>query len=183
MRGFAPRAKGHGIGSDWARNAVCIRRPVVLTQCRKHGAFCASLDIDAPAHRRWSLESPRSFASPIQLGENFYGPRDLYKAVQKCAGDFAMPDLMRIGGVGSWLKAAAIAGAAGGPTSTHLYPEFAAHLMRVTETADWLAWQDWAEPVRQMPYDIRDGLPHIPGVPGIGLAWNEDAVVADQVAL
>ena len=103
--------------------------------------------------------------------------------MQKRAGDFVMPDLMRIGGVTGWLKAAAIAGAAGTPISTHLYPEFAAHLMRVTETAHWLEWQDWAEPILQMPYEIRDGLLHIPSVPGVGLAWNEDAVAANQVAL
>jgi mandelate racemase len=42
---------------------------------------------------------------------------------------------MRIGGVTGWLKASAIAGAAGIPMSTHLYPETAAHVMRVTETA------------------------------------------------
>jgi hypothetical protein len=30
--------------------------------------------------------------------------------------------------------------------STHLYPEAAAHVMRVTETAHWLEWQDWADP-------------------------------------
>ena len=56
---------------------------------------------------------------------------------------------MRIGGVTGWLRAAAIAGAAGIPMSTHLYPEFSAHMMRVTETAHWLEWQDWAEPILQ----------------------------------
>jgi mandelate racemase len=78
-----------------------------------------------------------------------------------------MPDLMRIAGVSGWLKAAAIAGAAGVPISTHLYPEFAAHLMRVTETADWLEWRAWAEPILQMRYDIRDGLLHIRRRPGM----------------
>jgi hypothetical protein len=58
-----------------------------------------------------------------------------------------MPDFMRIGGVTGWLRASAIAGAAGIPMSTHLYPEVAAHVMRVTETAHWLEWQDWADPV------------------------------------
>jgi hypothetical protein len=58
-----------------------------------------------------------------------------------------MPDFMRIGGVTGWLRAAAIAGAAGIPMSTHLYPEVAAHVMRVTETAHWLEWQDWADPI------------------------------------
>ena len=84
--------------------------------------------------------------TPLQIGENFYGPRDLHKALQKKACDYVMPDFMRIGGVTGWLRAAAIAGAAGVPMSTHLYPEVAAHVMRVTETAHWLEWQDWADP-------------------------------------
>ena len=82
---------------------------------------------------------------------------------------------MRIGGVTGWLRAAAIAGAAGIPMSTHLYPEFSAHMMRVTETAHWLEWQDWAEPILQRPYPVKDGTIRIPDVPGAGLEWNEDS--------
>jgi mandelate racemase len=121
--------------------------------------------------------------TPIQIGENFYGPRDLHAALQKKACDLVMPDFMRIGGVTGWLRAAAIAGAAGIPMSTHLYPEVAAHVMRVTETAHWLEWQDWADPILQKPYEIRDGLLHIPDVPGLGLEWNEDAVAAYRAEL
>ena len=121
--------------------------------------------------------------TPIQIGENFYGPRDLHLALQKKACDLVMPDFMRIGGVTGWLKAAAIAGAAGTPMSTHLYPEVAAQVMRVTETAHWLEWQDWADPVLQKPYEIRNGLLHIPDVPGVGLEWNEDAVAANLADL
>ena len=94
---------------------------------------------------------------------------------------FVMPDFMRIGGVTGWLKSAAIAGAAGIPMSTHLYPEVAAHVMRVTETAHWLEWQDWADPVLKKPYVIKDSLLHVPDVPGIGLEWNEEAVAANRV--
>ena len=121
--------------------------------------------------------------TPIQIGENFYGPRDLHLALQKRACDLVMPDFMRIGGVTGWLKAAAIAGAAGIPMSTHLYPEVAAHVMRVTETAHWLEWQDWADPLLQKPYEVRDGLLHIPDVPGVGLEWNDDAVAANLADL
>lgn len=71
--------------------------------------------------------------TPIQVGENFYGPRDLYTALQRRACDYVMPDFMRIGGVTGWLRAAAIAGTAGVPMSTHLYPEVAAHVMRVRQ--------------------------------------------------
>jgi mandelate racemase len=118
--------------------------------------------------------------TPIQMGENFYGPRELHNALQNKACDFVMPDLMRIGGVTGWLRAAAIAGSWGVPISTHLYPEIAAHVMRVTESAHWLEWQDWANSILQQPYEVKDGLLHIPNVPGIGLEWNEDAVAACQ---
>jgi mandelate racemase len=122
-------------------------------------------------------------ATPIQIGENFYGPRDLHRALECKACDYVMPDFMRIGGVTGWLRAASIAGAAGVPMSTHLYPEIAAHMMRVTETAHWLEWQDWADPILDRPFDIRDGQLHIPNVPGVGLRWNEDAVAAHRCEL
>ena len=121
--------------------------------------------------------------TPIQIGENFYGPRDLHQAVQRKACDYVMPDFMRIGGVTGWLRSAAITGAAGIPMSTHLYPEVAAHVMRVTETAHWLEWQDWADPILQRPYEIKDGLLHLPNVPGVGLEWNEDAIAAHRADL
>ncbi|MGH8618602.1 MAG: enolase C-terminal domain-like protein [Burkholderiales bacterium] len=118
----------------------------------------------------------RELKTPVQLGENFYGPRQLYQAVLAGAGDYVMPDLMRIGGVTGWQRAAAIAGAAGIPMSTHLYPEIAAHLMRVTDTAHWLEWQDWANPVLAEPFALKDGHLIVPDRPGQGIAWDEKAV-------
>lgn len=118
----------------------------------------------------------RELTTPVQLGENFYGPRMLYQALQAGAADYVMPDMMRIGGVSGWLRAAAIAGAAGIPMSTHLYPEIAAHLMRVTETAHWLEWQDWADPILEEPFALKDGQLWVPDRPGQGIAWNEKAV-------
>jgi mandelate racemase len=114
--------------------------------------------------------------TPIQIGENFYGPRDLQAALDAKACDFVMPDLMRIGGVTGWLKSAAIAESRGVPFSSHLYPEFSAHLLRVTPNAHWLEWQDWAEPILQRPFPVTGGMVRIPDVPGAGLAWDEDAV-------
>lgn len=118
----------------------------------------------------------RELATPVQLGENFYGPRALAQAVAMEAGDLVMPDLMRIGGVTGWLRASAIAGGAGIPMSSHLYPEFSAHLLRVTETAHWLEWQDWADPMIAEPFALENGRLTVPDRPGAGISWNEDAV-------
>jgi mandelate racemase len=118
----------------------------------------------------------RELKTPVQIGENFYGPRQLYQAVRASAADYVMPDLMRIGGVSGWLRAAAIAGAAGIPMSTHLYPEMSAHLMRVTDTAHWLEWQDWADPILTEPFEVKDGHIIVPDRPGQGVEWDEKAV-------
>ena len=106
---------------------------------------------DLRTHRAPAVRNLEGYArltadlkTPVQIGENFYGPRALYTALQMKACDYVMPDFMRIGGVTGWQRAAAISAAAGIPISTHLYPEVAAHLMRVSETAHWLEWQDWA---------------------------------------
>src|SRR5258706_102007 len=76
--------------------------------------------------------------TPIQIGENFYGPRDLHTALQRKACDLVMPDFMRIGGVTGWLRASAIAGAAGVPMSPHLFPGVGAPRMRGTPTPPWV---------------------------------------------
>jgi len=83
---------------------------------------------------------------------------------------------MRIGGVTGWMRSAAIAGAAGLPLSNHLYPLVSAHLLRVSETADWLEWSDWADPILANPLPARDGYVTVPDTPGSGMEWNEDAV-------
>jgi mandelate racemase len=118
----------------------------------------------------------RRLATPIQVGENFWGPRALQVALELDATDFVMPDLMRIGGVTGWMRAAGIAAAKGVPVSTHLYPEFSAHLMRVTENAHWLEWCDWADAILAEPFEVRNGEVQIPERPGSGIEWNESAI-------
>jgi mandelate racemase len=62
--------------------------------------------------------------------------------------------------------------------STHLDPEVSARLMRVTETAPWLEWQDRADPILKEPLALRNGRLVVPDRPGIGLEWGEAAVAA-----
>ena len=118
----------------------------------------------------------RELKTPVQLGENFYGPRLMYLALLARAGDYVMPDMMRIGGVSGWMRSAAITSAAGIPMSTHLYPEISAHVMRVTDTAHWLEWQDWADLILTEPFQLKDGNIIVPDKPGQGIEWDEKAV-------
>jgi len=119
--------------------------------------------------------------TPIQLGENCWGPRDMAKALEAGACDYFMIDAMKIGGITGWLRAAALAAARGVPLSSHLFPEVSAHLLAVTPTAHWLEYVDWASSILQQPLTIEDGHALIPERPGIGLAWDEKAVAKYQV--
>ena len=62
------------------------------------------------------------------------------------------------------------------PLSTHLYPEYSAHLLRASESAHWLEWRDWGNPFVAEPFVVKGGNVQIPERPGAGLEWNEDAV-------
>jgi mandelate racemase len=114
--------------------------------------------------------------TPVQIGENYWGPRDMGRAITAQASDYVMPDLMRIGGVTGWMRAAALAQSAGLPMSSHLFTEFSAHLMCVTPTAHWLEYVDWANPVLKNPLEIRSGHAILRDVPGAGIEWDEAAV-------
>lgn len=117
-----------------------------------------------------------AWRTPLQLGENWFGTAPMARSLAVGACDLVMPDLMKIGGVSGWLHAAALAQAARLPMSSHLFPEVTAHLMGVTPTAHWLEWLDLAAPVLAQPARIEAGHLTPSRTPGLGLAWNPDAV-------
>ena len=81
-----------------------------------------------------NAEIARTLDLPLQLGENFDGPKDMLRALQAGACDLVMPDVARIGGVSGWMQAAGVAQAHGVLMSSHLMPEVSAHLLAATPT-------------------------------------------------
>jgi len=118
----------------------------------------------------------RGSKTPIQIGENWWGPHDMAKSVEAGASDYAMADAMKIGGVTGWLRAAALAETAGLPLSSHLFPEISAHLLAVAPTGHWLEYVDWANPILEKPLDVKDGYASVTDTSGIGISWDEEAV-------
>jgi mandelate racemase len=114
----------------------------------------------------------REIRTPIQCGENWWGPRDMQHAIDARASDYMMPDVMRIGGVTGWMRAAALGQVHGIPLSSHLWPELSAQLLCVTPTAHWLEYSDWWNPVLKDPLQIEKGLAVVDGVIGTGVEWK-----------
>jgi mandelate racemase len=124
----------------------------------------------------------RQAKTPVQIGENWWGPHDMAKSVAANASDYLMPDVMKIGGVTGWLRGAALAEAHGLPLSSHLFPEISAHLLAVTPTAHRLEFLDLAGPILAEPARIENGHAVMRAAPGVGLEWREDAVQQYLVA-
>jgi mandelate racemase len=96
-------------------------------------------------------------------------------AIAAGASDYAMLDVMKIGGVTGWLRAAGQAEAASLPVSSHVFVEASAHLLPVTATAHWLEYLDKAGPILAEAPAVVAGCVTAKG-PGLGMSWDERAV-------
>ncbi len=152
--------------------AEAIRRAAALDHEQVYWIEEPTSADDFAGHAQISREAK----TPIQIGENWWGSHDMAKSLAAGASDFVMPDPMKIGGVTGWLRAAALAEAAGLPVSSHLFPEVSAHLLAVTPTCHWLEYADWANPILKEPLRVQDGQAIISDAPGIGVSWDEDGV-------
>lgn len=115
--------------------------------------------------------------TPVQCGENWWGILDMQHAIDSRASDYMMLDVMKIGGVTGWIRAASLTASKGIPVSTHLWPEISAQLLCITPTAHWLEYSDWWNPVLKEPLQLnKDGFAIINNVIGSGVEWNEKAV-------
>lgn len=118
----------------------------------------------------------REARTPLQLGENWSSEFEMAQSIAERASDLAMIDVMKIGGVTGWQRAAALAQVHGLPVSSHLFPEFSAHLLSVTPTAHWLEYLELANAIVRDPQPIVEGRLTASDCPGAGLAWDDAAV-------
>jgi mandelate racemase len=109
-------------------------------------------------------------STPVQLGENAWGPHDIEKIVAARASDHVMFDAQRIGGVTGWLQAAERTRL---PVSSHAFPEISAHLLAVTPTGHLLEYLDHAAPILREPVQVSNGHVLIPDRPGSGIEWAD----------
>lgn len=111
----------------------------------------------------------------IQTGENWWFPEDISRAVAAKVSDFAMLDIMKIGGVSGWMQAAAIADSASLPVSSHIFVEASAHMMAVTPRPHLLEYLDVASAILEDTPKIKEGT-LTPHGHGLGIKWNKAAV-------
>ncbi|WP_207538693.1 enolase C-terminal domain-like protein [Sabulicella rubraurantiaca] len=164
---------------DGVEILVDYNQGLLRPEAERRGRALQALDV------RW-LEEPlhvhddeglaalaRSLSLPVQGGENWWGPAGMARSVAARATDLCMPDVMKIGGVTGWMKAAAIAEAARIPMSSHIFVEASAQLLPATPTAHYLEHLDIAGPLLREALRVEGGMAIVPERPGLGLEWDE----------
>jgi len=114
--------------------------------------------------------------TPLQAGENWWGPLDFRHAFNAGVREHVMPDVMKCGGVTGWLAVSAMAQVYGTAVSSHLWPEVSAQLLSATPTAGWLEYTDWWNPILKSPLKLREGFADLDGVLGSGVEFDDDAI-------
>ncbi len=135
--------------------------------------------IEEPTHARdyaGHAQLAQAALTPIQLGENWLSLADAADSLRAGASDYVMPDLVKIGGVGHWLKAATLAESYGVPVSAHSFPEVCSHLMPALGTGHWLEHVGMADAVFQNPIAPSGGSYTASSAPGFGIEWNEEII-------
>ncbi len=141
-----------GLGLTW------IEEPVVFDDYEMQARLAAKL------------------ATPVQVGETWWHWRVARRAIDMRACDYIMPDVLRIGGITGWMRTARAASLAGVPCSSHLSPEYSAHLLAATPTVHWLEYMDWAQDLITDPLLPAKGFAMPKNSAGAGIAFNEKAI-------
>jgi L-alanine-DL-glutamate epimerase-like enolase superfamily enzyme len=141
-------------------------------------------DVDGLAALREEL------AVPLAAGENEYtkwGFRELFEAD---AVDYAMPDVMRCGGITEATKVCALAEAHGTVVSPHCFTTgvgLAAtmHVSAASPACEWLEFDPTDFPVYEAlfetPPTLDDGRIALPEEPGLGVGLDEDVIAEYRV--
>lgn len=113
---------------------------------------------------------------PIAVGESEFTHHGIARVLAAGAADILMPDLQRMGGVSEFMRAGAMASAAGIPISSHLFPEMSLQLMASLPNASLLEHVDWFAPLYHERLEIADGVCAVPDRPGWGFTFDHEAI-------
>jgi L-alanine-DL-glutamate epimerase-like enolase superfamily enzyme len=120
----------------------------------------------------------------IGLGENLNGHRAFQALIESNAVDVVRCDASVVGGVREFMATAALASARGLEISTHVHPNvhvhFGAALTNLHPAGlEYIrpeAGMDGLHELLETQLEIREGHAVVPTRPGLGLAWNWEAV-------
>ena len=120
--------------------------------------------------------------TPIAAGEYHYGVAPFRHMLEARSIDIVMVDLLRVGGITQWMKAAHMAEAYNLPIVTHLAPEVLGHALAAAPNGMYVEHMPWAFPLfEEVPQINAEGRLVMPDSPGLGLRFDEERLAASAL--
>jgi len=152
--------------------------PEAIRRARHYEAFDLGwLEEPMPAedlggHMRLS----RSTSLPIAVGESIYHPSHFREYLQRDACSIVQADVARVGGITPWLKTAHLAETFNVPICPHFLMELHVALCCAVPNAPWLEYIPQLDAITTSRLRIEDGWAYPSEEPGLGIAWDWDAI-------
>lgn len=115
-----------------------------------------------------------ALTTPVCGGEYLYGIEPFRQMLEHRSVDIVMIDLLRVGGIGPWMKVAGMAEAFNIPVVSHLLPEIHVHLVAATPNALVVEYMPWTWRLFEDPPMPQDGMISVPKGPGLGFGFAKD---------
>jgi L-alanine-DL-glutamate epimerase-like enolase superfamily enzyme len=117
-----------------------------------------------------------ALTTPIAAGEYVYGITPFRQLLENRSIDIVMIDLLRVGGITQWLKVAGMAEAFNLSVVSHLIPEIHVQLIAAIPNGLTVEYMPWSERFYEELPQIVDGQLVVPDKPGLGLAFDQQAL-------
>ncbi len=167
---------------------VDANQSFTLAEARRRADMLATFDIgwfeeplpadDVGAHVQLTAAS----LVPIAVGESLYSLSQFkdYLAMDACT--IVQADVARVGGITPWLKIAHMAEAFNVAICPHFLMELHVSLTCAVPNAPMLEYIPQLDDITTSRLDIQNGQAHAPDAPGLGIAWDWDAIASRSVA-
>ena len=133
---------------------------------------------DLSGHQRLS----ESTSLPVAVGESLYSPQHFREYLQRGACSIVQVDVARIGGITPWLKVAHLAETFNVPVCPHFLMELHVSLCAAVPNARWVEYIPQIDSLTTEPMRIEDGHAIPSDAPGLGIAWDFDAINRSAVS-
>jgi L-alanine-DL-glutamate epimerase-like enolase superfamily enzyme len=118
---------------------------------------------------------------PIAVGESLYSPGQFADYLRAGACSIVQVDVARVGGITPWLKVAHMAEAMNIAVCPHFLMELHVSLVCAIPNSWMLEYIPQLDRVTTSRLDVRHGMAYPPSDPGLGIAWDWEAIRAAAV--
>jgi L-alanine-DL-glutamate epimerase-like enolase superfamily enzyme len=133
---------------------------------------------DVSGHARLAA----STSIPVAVGESLYSIGQFRDYLHRDAAGIVQPDVARIGGITPWLKVAHLAEAYNVAVCPHFLMELHVSLVAAVPNGRYVEYIPQLRAITTAEIEIVDGHALAPDTPGIGIAWDWDAIEDRRVS-